>query len=415
MGGMATGIVGGVAFGGVKAFARGERPRLDQLVLSPGNIARIAENLAQMRGAAMKLGQLLSMETGDMMPPELEAILARLRDDAHFMPPKQLKAVLTRAYGDDFRAKFTGFETTPLAAASIGQVHRATASNGEPVAIKLQYPGVRAAIDSDLDNAATLIKWSGMLPDDLDFSPFLQEARRQLHDEADYLREGWFLQRFGEVLEDDPRFVVPRHFPELSGPDALAMSFEASEPIEALAKEAPAIRDAAVTALIDLCMRELFEFRLMQTDPNFANYRWRPSTKQIVLLDFGAARDIPPDVAEGHHRLMCAGLDRDRDAIFGALEQLGFLRSGLALRHREVILDMAEMGFEALNAPFDFATNDLAARLRRRGIDIGGERELRHIPPADTLFVQRKIGGLYLLASRFGARVNFPELLARYR
>ena len=415
MGGMATGIVGGVAFGGVRAFARGERPRLDQLVLSPGNIARIAENLAQMRGAAMKLGQLLSMETGDMMPPELEAILARLRDDAHFMPPKQLKAVLTRAYGDDFRAKFTGFETTPLAAASIGQVHRATASNGEPVAIKLQYPGVRAAIDSDLDNAATLIKWSGMLPDDLDLSPFLQEARRQLHDEADYLREGWFLQRFGEVLEDDPRFVVPRHFPELSGPDALAMSFEASEPIEALAEEAPAIRDAAVTALIDLCMRELFEFRLMQTDPNFANYRWRPSTKQIVLLDFGAARDIPPAVAEGHHRLMCAGLDRDRDAIFGALEQLGFLRSGLALRHREVILDMAEMGFEALNAAFDFATNDLAARLRRRGVDIGGERELWHIPPADTLFVQRKVGGLYLLASRFGARVNFSELLARYR
>jgi predicted unusual protein kinase regulating ubiquinone biosynthesis (AarF/ABC1/UbiB family) len=152
----------------------------------------------------------------------------------------------------------------------------------------------------------------------------------------------------------------------------------------------------------------------MQTDPNFANYRWRPETGQIVLLDFGATREIGDRLAQGHLDLMRAGLARDRDNVLAALEGLGFVRPGLAERHRTAILDMAEMGFAALDGPLDFATDDLPDRMRRRGMEIGSERELWHIPPAETLFLQRKIGGLYLLAARLGATVDFPRLLARW-
>ncbi|MCU4654035.1 AarF/ABC1/UbiB kinase family protein [Roseibacterium sp. SDUM158016] len=414
MGGLATGLAGDVALGAGRALARGERPRLDRLVLTPGTIGRIAERLSEMRGAAMKLGQLLSMETGDMLPPELAQILARLRAEAHVMPPQQLRSVLEESYGADFRKRFKGFDTRPLAAASIGQVHRATAADGMSLAVKLQYPGVRAAIDSDLDNAAALIRWSGLLPRELDLGPLLAEARTQLHDEADYDREGRYLARFGALLRHDPRVVVPVHRPDLSAPGALAMSFEPSEPIETLAEAPPGTRDAAMTALIELCLRELFEFRLMQTDPNFANYRWRPDTGQIVLLDFGATREIVAEVAEGHMALLRAGMARDREAVLAALEALGFVRPGLSERHRTAILEMGEMGFAALDGPLDFATADLPERMRRRGMEIGSERELWHIPPAETLFLQRKIGGLYLLAARIGARVDFPALLAPY-
>lgn len=414
MGGLATGIAGGVAVGGAQALVRGERPRFAHLVLTPGNVTRIADRLSEMRGAAMKLGQLLSMETGDMLPPELADILARLRADAHFMPPRQLKTVLERSYGTAFRRLFQSFDTTPMAAASIGQVHRATAADGAALAVKLQYPGVRSAIDSDLDNAAALIRWSGLVPDALDLTPLMAEARAQLHEEADYQRESAYLARFAALLEDDPRFVVPTHRPDLSGPDALAMSFEPAQPIESLA-EAPAdVRDRAVTALIELTLRELFEFRLMQTDPNFANYRWRPESEQIVLLDFGASREIAPDVADGHLSLLRAGVARDRDGTLAALERLGFIKPDLALHHRETILEMAEMGFDTLGNPFDFAGNTLADRIRRRGMEIGSERELWHIPPAETLFLQRKVGGLYLLATRIGARVDLPAVIARY-
>jgi predicted unusual protein kinase regulating ubiquinone biosynthesis (AarF/ABC1/UbiB family) len=416
MGGLATGLASGVALGGAQALLKGQRPRLPDLVLSPGNVTRLADRLSEMRGAAMKLGQLLSMEAGDLLPPEMEAVLARLRADAHVMPPKQLKQVLETAYGTDFRRLFRSFDTRPLAAASIGQVHRALTPEGEPLAIKLQYPGVAAAIDSDLDNAGALIRWSGLWPAELDIGPLMTEARRQLHEEADYAREGRALARFGALLAEDRRFIVPRLDVDRTRPAALAMSFEASDPIETLAHAPPETRDRAVSALIELCLRELFEFRLMQTDPNFANYRWRPETGQIVLLDFGATREISEEVSAGYRALLRAGLGGDPDATMQALERIGFIRPGLSERHRDTILDMAGMGFAILRgpAPFDFRGNDFAERVRARGMEIGNERELWHIPPAETLFLQRKIGGLYLLATRLGARVDIPALARRF-
>lgn len=413
MGGLATGLAGGVALSGAQALLGGRRPRLSDLVLTPGNITRLADRLSEMRGAAMKLGQLLSMEAGDLLSPELEAILARLRAGAHVMPPAQLKQVLHDSYGADFRHLFRSFDTRPLAAASIGQVHRALSPEGQALAIKLQYPGVRDAIDSDLDNAAALIRWSGLWPRELDLAPLMAEARAQLQEEADYAREGAALARFGALLADDGRFVVPPLDPERTRPGALSMGFEPSEPIETLADAAPAIRDGAMGALIQLCLRELFDFRLMQTDPNFANYRWRPATGQIVLLDFGATRDISQKMSDAYRGLLRAGLDRDRDGVMGALEQIGFIKPGLAPHHRAAILEMSEMGFAVLRGPdpFDFRGNDLADRLRHAGLAIGGERELWHLPPPETLFLQRKIGGLYLLATRLGARVDIPSIL----
>lgn len=412
MGGLATGIAGRAAVGRAAAAIRGDAPDMASLLLTPRNITRVTERLSEMRGATMKLGQLLSMESDDVLPPELATILAKLRAHADAMPPAQLKSVLTRVYGDNFRSKFTSFNPQPLAAASIGQVHRATAADGMRLALKLQYPGVRDSIDSDLDNAAALIRWSGLCPRELDIAPLMVEARRQLHEEADYLREGTYLQRFATLLDDDPRFVVPTHRPDLSTQDALAMSFEQSSPIEALTEATPAIRDRAASALIELCLQELFEFRVMQTDPNFANYQWRAETEQIVLLDFGAARDIPKGLADGHLRLLRAGLDGMRDDILVELENIGFIKPGLNPGHRAAILDMAEIGFSALRGtePFDFATSTLADQLRQRGQVIGQERELWHIPPADTLFLQRKIGGLYLLATRLGAKVDLPSI-----
>ena len=159
------------------------------LVLTPGNVGRLADRLSHLRGAAMKLGQMISMDAGDLLPPELAAILAQLRSQAHRMPPEQLSRVLDSEWGPDWRRRFSRFNATPIAAASIGQVHRATLPDGRELAIKVQYPGVRESIDSDVDNVATLLRVSGVLPRELDLAPLLTEAKRQLHEEADYERE----------------------------------------------------------------------------------------------------------------------------------------------------------------------------------------------------------------------------------
>ncbi|MEL7488035.1 MAG: AarF/UbiB family protein, partial [Pseudomonadota bacterium] len=167
-GGLAAGVAGDVALRGAGRALRGERPDLGSLLLTPANAARIADELAKLRGAAMKIGQLVSMDAGDLLPPEFAEIMARLRATAAPMPGRQLKSVLTENWGRDWLRRFDAFDVRPLAAASIGQVHRARTNDGRDLAIKIQYPGVRASIDSDVDNVATLINLSGLLPKDTD-------------------------------------------------------------------------------------------------------------------------------------------------------------------------------------------------------------------------------------------------------
>ena len=312
---LAAGVGGGVVAEGARRLAAGERPRMGDMLLTPANAVRVADQLAHLRGAAMKLGQMISMDAGDMLPPELATILARLRNQAHHMPPQQLDTVLAAEWGRDWRRRFAHFQAHPIAAASIGQVHRARLPDGTDLAIKVQYPGVKARIDADVDNVATLLGVSGLLPKELDVAPLLREAKRQLHEEADYLREGEMLTRYRALLADTPGFVVPGLHADLTTPRVLAMDFVAGGPIEALETADQPVRDAAMRDLIGLVLRELLDWGLMQTDPNFANYRWQADTGRIVLLDFGATRDIPAQTAEGYRALLAAGLSGRHDAV----------------------------------------------------------------------------------------------------
>ncbi len=294
LGKLAGGIAAGVVGEGLERLARGERPHLSDLLLTPSNARRVTNQLSQMRGAAMKLGQMLSLDAGDLLPAELTVILSQLRDSAHMMPSSQLQQTLNSAWGADWRRHFADFDVIPIAAASIGQVHRGVLTSGREVAVKVQYPGVSASIDADIDNVASLMRMSGLLPRGLDVEPLLAEAKRQLHDEADYRREAEQMRRYRDLLAADNRFIVPQPIEALLRPTILPMDFMASVTIEKLA-DVPAIeRKSATEALLDLLLKELFDFGLMQTDPNFANYRWQPDTGRIVLLDFGATRYIQP-------------------------------------------------------------------------------------------------------------------------
>lgn len=413
---LAAGVAGGVAAEGARRIAGGERPRMADLLLTPANAARLADQLSHLRGAAMKLGQMISMDAGDVLPPELTAMLARLRDRAHHMPPDQLSRVLAAEWGRDWRRRFARFGAGPIAAASIGQVHRATAHDGRELAIKVQYPGVAGSIDADIDNVATLLRVSGLLPKELDLRPLLAEAKRQLHEEADYLREGAQMTRFGALIADDPRFAVPDLEPEFTTPRVLAMGFVEGRPIETLESEAQDARDAAVAALVSLVLRELFDWRLMQTDPNFANYRRQIDTGRIVLLDFGAAREVAAETARGYGRVLAAALARDRDGVRDAAVAAGFLGEAAVARHRPLIDRMLDVVLAELNrpGPFDFGDRAFVGVLREGAAELAADRATWHLPPADTLFVQRKISGTALLAARLKARVDVRAMVERY-
>ena len=413
MGQMASGVAGNMLLAGARELAQGKRPKLSDLLLTPANALKITQQLAQMRGAAMKVGQLISMDAGDLLPPEMAAILARLRSDAHAMPPRQVQAVLTANWGGKWQQRFEPFSFTPIAAASIGQVHRAKTLDGRDLAIKIQYPGVRKSISSDVNNVATLLRLSGLLPSTLDIAPLLLEAKRQLREEADYQLEGAHLQRFAELLADAPEFVVPTLHADLTTTHVLAMSFVGGVPIESMTEAPQAERDRIVRLLVSLLFRELFEFGLMQTDPNFANYRYDPQTGQLILLDFGATRSFAPAFGQAYRQLMAAAMAGERQAMKQAAMAIGYFDEHALPKHQTAVLNMMQMALEPLRhaGDFDFGQTDMVHRLRQAGMALGLERDFWHIPPIDTLFLHRKLGGLYLLAARLKARVNVQQLV----
>lgn len=410
-GALATTVAGSVVKNGTKQLVQGKRPKLSSLLLTPKNALRVADQLAQLRGAAMKLGQLVSMDAGDMLPHQLAEILAKLRQDAKHMPRAQLLKVLESEWGAQWRDRVREFNLTPIAAASIGQVHEAISLEGEKLAIKIQYPGVRDSIDSDIDNVATILRFTGLVPKTFDLAALLTEAKKQLHEEADYLREAQYIVKYTEALGQDNRFEIPTVNEALTTRGILAMRFVEGVPIESMAHAAQPVRDRIATTLFELMFKELLGMRLMQTDPNFANYRYNPNTGKVVLLDFGATRGFDAALIAGYVAVMKAAQAGSRSAMDAAARQIGYFDSTTQAHHRKLVLDLMEMACEPLciKGAFDFGNTDLAARIRDKGFELGEDRQFWHAPPIDCLFIHRKLGGLFLLVTRLKARVDVAQ------
>ncbi|QJR80901.1 AarF/ABC1/UbiB kinase family protein [Alteromonas pelagimontana] len=412
LGSLAGRIAGNVVSQGAGKMLKGQRPKLSELVLTLGNIKRIADQLANMRGAAMKVGQLISMDNGDFLPRELADILARLRDDAEPMPKQQLVTVLNKEWGSEWQAELLYFSFAPVAAASIGQVHKAITQDGRTLAIKVQYPGIKSSIDSDVDNVASLIRLAGVMPATMDISPILQEAKLQLHQEADYQREAKMLAAYHAHLGESVHFLIPQVFEERSTDVVLAMDFLPGEDIQTLADAPQVVKDSLMSALMELFFREVFEFRLLQSDPNLANYRFHSQTNRIALLDFGATREICPNIANQYQRLLNAAAHQDKDLMREAALTIGLMNHTHTLEQQEKVIALGMAACESIqvSGPYDFGNSDLMQRLHEMGTSLTLESDFWHVPPADALFIHRKLGGLYMLAKRLGTRLNMRDI-----
>lgn len=406
------GVAGGMAAEGARRLASGEGISARELILTPGNVTRMTDRLSHMRGAAMKMGQMISMDAGDFLPEELSSILARLRDQANFMPTKQLDTVLKKEWGNDWRRQFKWFNPRPIAAASIGQVHKAMTRDGQELAIKVQYPGVAKSIDSDVDNVMTLLKIAGFAPPELEIEKLLAAAKKQLHEEADYTREGEQMEGYGKRLAGEKGFVVPTLHEELTRGSILAMSFEPGTSIEDLSDLPDERINDIAERMMRLVCRELFEFGVMQTDPNFANFRYRRETDEIILLDFGACRAVDPEVANGYRQMLEAGLNGNRDEVLAATIEAGFMMPIVAERHPERVARMIDIVIHEMreDAPFDFGDRSFIPLLRDEGWEIAQDKATWAFPPIETLFVQRKVSGTALLGARLKAKVNVRRI-----
>jgi len=416
LGRLAGGMVGGMVTEGARQLARGNRPAIGEMLLTPANARRLADRLSEMRGAAMKLGQLLSMDSGQILPPQLSEMLTRLREDAHRMPLGQVARVLDDSLGKQWKEAFQRFDFTPIAAASIGQVHRATLKDGREVAIKLQYPGIERSIDSDIRNVGMLLKLSGLLPNGIELAPLLEEARQQLHHEADYEHEADLLRRFHARLEQDQRFTVPGVIDALSSRRVLTMEFLHGKPIETIDNLESARRNEAARHLTELAFREVFDWGLVQTDPNFANYLYEHDTGGIQLLDFGAAREHSEQQRSDMRRLLNACVKNSDEMILDAAARVGYLGKDDPQGYADSVLLLLRTATQPLRTagPFRFGSSDLARQMGEQVKQMRLESRYSRMPPMHILFLHRKLGGLYLLLSRLRATVNIAELASPY-
>jgi len=384
-------------------------------LLSVPNAERLAKRLSQLRGAAMKLGQLLSLESADILPPELAEALAVLRSTADTMPASQLRRVLGREYGKGWEARFAAFDFEPVAAASIGQVHRVRAADGRDLALKIQYPGIARSIESDVDNVAALLRIARVLPVEIDVSGIVGEAKRQLRLEADYHVEAANLRRYRGLVAGEPQLWVPRVHDDLTTKRVLAMDWAAGRPIEDLADPSTpqALRDAAGELLQRLLFRELFEFRFVQTDPNFANYLYDAEADCLRLLDLGSAREYEAGFVARYAQLCRGVVAGDREAVRRAAVAIGYLRDDDPEERARSAVELMFLVCEPFRRAgvYDFARSTLAVRARDAGFDLAFRKGFLRAPPPETVFLHRKLVGIFLLCGRIRARVDVRALL----
>ncbi|KAK3092647.1 hypothetical protein FSP39_005361 [Pinctada imbricata] len=200
--------------------------------LTEANAERIVNTLCRVRGAALKLGQMISIQDNNFINPEFQKIFDRVRQSADFMPTKQTKKVLNAQLGPDWESKVLEFDERPFAAASIGQVHKAKLLDGRDVAIKIQYPGVASSIDSDINNLMTSLKIWNFLPKGLYIDDVIKIAKLELAWEVDYLREAKCCKIFRDLLKDDPVFYVPEVIDDLSSEQVLTTEFIEGIPLD---------------------------------------------------------------------------------------------------------------------------------------------------------------------------------------
>lgn len=359
----------------------------------------------------------MSFQDAKMLPPQIQEVLQRVQDKADYMPAWQRDRVMAASLGAEWRDLYDEFDEKPIAAASIGQVHRATLkSTGEKVAVKIQFPGVADSINSDLDNLSMLLAASNMLPKGLYLNKTIDNARTELGWECDYVREAECGEKYRGLLADEPDvFTVPKIYTEASGKHILTMQYMEGVGVTRVTSFTQEQRDWIGTQILRLCLREITEFRFMQTDPNWTNFLYNAETHKLELLDFGASRAFPDEFVVQYIGLLAAAARSDRQTVKDLSEKLGYL-TGHESRtmldaHIASVLTLAEPFLHSAPDVYDFQDQTITERVK--ALIPVMIRERLAPPPEETYSLHRKLSGAFLLCAKLGSKVRCREMFEK--
>ena len=390
-----------------------KKPDLRSALVSKKNVTATVNTLKNLRGAAMKFGQLMSMDESIILSPDLAAVFAQLRSSGYSMTPSQLKKILNQNWGDGWLRNFKHFEVRPFAAASIGQVHKATLKSGEIVAIKVQFPGVRQSIDNDLSSLKFIMKTSGMLPAKFPLDYYISQCGDLLKRETDYELEAINITRFSEFLRSNDKLNVPKVYNQLSTQETLTMSFfEGRELSSKMAYDQSSINEISLS-LLELLLNEIFTFKLVQTDPNLANFLLSEGDNSLCILDFGACCQVSEATHELYKDLLNVALTLDANKIKSFLEDKNFIpkdasSEGTKFFDRIISIAINEI---SQNEFFDFQQSKVFEIITEEDLNLYFELIPSSLFGSDFIFIQRKIFGLILFFRAIGAKLPLLKIL----
>lgn len=370
----------------------------------------ITEHLSQLKGAAMKAGQLLSLDASEYFPPEAVEILSQLQGSATPVDWSTLRDVIVSDLGEEKLAKFAALDTAPAASASIGQVHRGKVE-GKDVAVKIQYPGVADSIDSDLSILKTLAQsLLAVTGRRVELDELFEELKGVLHQEADYEVERKHMEEYRALLSSDSRFVVPEPIDAYSSKRVLTMTWQSGLTLADWLKTSPPSneREEIARRLLDLYCKEFFEWGFVQTDPNYGNFLIQPNPLKLVVLDFGATLRYDEEFRSSYRRLLKTMSSLDRNKIVEAFIEFGLISERESDDAKSKLADMILLSLEPFHPekqPFRFKDDDYARRSREA--QRAFTQSLKYSPPPKKiLFLHRKLGGVFLFLKRLDVQID---------
>lgn len=398
----------------------------------------LVRELGKLKGSVVKIGQVMALYGEHFLPPEVTEALHTLEENTHPLDWPVIRDVLVREIGQD-KVNLLAIDEAPIGTASLGQVHKARVlATGEEICLKVQYPGVAQAIDSDLNAVAQLLKLARLVSFGPAFDDWLEEVRTMMHREVNYTLEAQTTAHFNEMLKGDERFIVPQVYFEFSTNTVLATSFERGENISSpkVSRLSQERRNALAKAALSLFLQELFVWHEIQTDPNFGNYRIRIASEEerqdghqdkIVLLDFGAVQKYPPEFINPVCQMIAASYQEDLQGVINGGIALKFMHpewpQSVLKEFGEVCIAVLEplaksqphAGPEAFNEKGEYCwkKSNLPTRIARRAAMSAINRYFK-VPPKEFVFLNRKLVGVYTFISVLDGQFNGDTILAPY-
>ncbi len=330
--GMVAGL-GGVRYAGTKAtnLVRSKEKsdaRMEELAIDSAD--KLVETLGGMKGAAMKMGQLASFIDTDYLPDEYRELyqdkLGKLRTDAPAMPWEKVRKVLVEEYDEPYEELFDDIETEAFAAASIGQVHRATLPDGRRVAVKIQYPGIDAAIRADLSNAGMILRFAKALAPGLDAKAVAAELKERVLEELDYEYEAQNQRAFARAYRDHPFICVPDVVTRLSRNRVLVSEYVEGQSFEEVKQLDQEARDRFGEIVFRFYLGSIFQLQHFNADAHPGNYL-RLADGRVAFLDFGMTKRLDLEQIQLEVEVVKARMDGDPERLRQSLHDLGFIKN----------------------------------------------------------------------------------------